>query len=59
MPSGIIKAVSWRNPPGQILLTAKDDKGVETVWGGRSLAKPLNSHHEIRNECSYFLQSLA
>jgi len=30
--SGIIKSVSWRNPHGQILLTSKDDKGVETVW---------------------------
>lgn len=30
--TGIIKSVSWRNPHGQILLTAKDAKGVETVW---------------------------
>jgi hypothetical protein len=30
--TGIIKSVSWRNPHGQILLTANDAKGVETVW---------------------------
>ena len=30
--SGVIKAVSWRNPHGQILLSVKDEKGVETVW---------------------------
>jgi hypothetical protein len=30
--SGIIKAVSWRNPHGQILLSVKDDTGRETVW---------------------------
>src|SRR5436190_3671827 len=30
--SGVVKSVSWRNPHGQILLSAKDDKGVETVW---------------------------
>jgi len=30
--TGIIKSVSWRNPHGQILLTAKDAKGVDTVW---------------------------
>ena len=30
--TGIIKSVSWRNPHGQILLSAKDSKGVETVW---------------------------
>ena len=30
--SGVIKSVSWRNPHGQILLTVKDAKGVETVW---------------------------
>ena len=30
--TGLIKSVSWRNPHGQILLTVKDAKGVETVW---------------------------
>jgi len=30
--SGVIKSVSWRNPHGQILLSVKDAKGVETVW---------------------------
>jgi hypothetical protein len=30
--TGVIKSVSWRNPHGQILLSVKDAKGVETVW---------------------------
>src|SRR5262245_45509484 len=30
--TGIIKTISWRNPHGQILLSVKDTKGVETVW---------------------------
>jgi hypothetical protein len=30
--SGVVKAVSWRNPHGQILLAVTDDKGRETVW---------------------------
>jgi len=30
--SGVIKLISWRNPHGQILLSVKDNKGVETVW---------------------------
>jgi hypothetical protein len=30
--TGLVKSVSWRNPHGQILLTVKDAKGVETVW---------------------------
>jgi Family of unknown function (DUF6152) len=30
--SGVIKSISWRNPHGQILLSVKDNKGVETVW---------------------------
>src|SRR6185369_16458369 len=30
--TGLIKSVSWRNPHGQILLTVKDPKGIETVW---------------------------
>jgi len=30
--TGVVRSVSWRNPHGQILLTVKDDKGVETVW---------------------------
>src|SRR5207253_1866818 len=30
--SGVVKSVSWRNPHGQILLSVKDSKGVETVW---------------------------
>src|SRR5688572_11709169 len=30
--TGIVKSVSWRNPHGQILLSVKDDKGVETIW---------------------------
>jgi hypothetical protein len=30
--SGVVRSVSWRNPHGQILLSVKDDKGVETVW---------------------------
>lgn len=29
---GVIKSISWRNPHGQILLSVKDSKGVETVW---------------------------
>jgi hypothetical protein len=29
---GVVKSVSWRNPHGQILLSVKDEKGVETVW---------------------------
>src|SRR6516225_4266142 len=30
--TGVVKAVSWRNPHGQILLAVKDEKGIETVW---------------------------
>jgi hypothetical protein len=30
--SGVVKAVSWRNPHGQILLSVKDEKGKETLW---------------------------
>ena len=30
--SGVVKSVSWRNPHGQILLSVKNDRGVETVW---------------------------
>src|SRR5262245_24180673 len=30
--TGVIKSVSWRNPHGQILLSVKDEKGVETIW---------------------------
>src|SRR5262245_46583145 len=30
--SGVVKSISWRNPHGQILLSVKDSKGVETVW---------------------------
>ena len=30
--SGVVKAVSWRNPHGQILLAVTDEKGRETVW---------------------------
>jgi len=30
--TGVVKSVSWRNPHGQILLSVKDAKGVETVW---------------------------
>src|SRR5215510_7374391 len=30
--SGVVRSVSWRNPHGQILLSVKDEKGVETVW---------------------------
>src|SRR6476620_11139371 len=30
--SGIVKSVSWRNPHGQILLSVKDEKGVDTTW---------------------------
>jgi len=30
--SGVVKSISWRNPHGQILLSVKDAKGVETVW---------------------------
>src|SRR5215475_7071493 len=29
--SGVVKSVSWRNPHGQILLSVKDEKGLETV----------------------------
>src|SRR6187399_3200163 len=30
--TGVVKSVSWRNPHGQILLSVKDEKGVETIW---------------------------
>jgi hypothetical protein len=30
--TGVIKAVSWRNPHGQILLSVTDASGKETVW---------------------------
>src|SRR5688572_3194395 len=30
--TGVVKAVSWRNPHGQILLAVRDEKGVETIW---------------------------
>jgi hypothetical protein len=30
--SGVVKALSWRNPHGQILLAVTDEKGRETVW---------------------------
>jgi hypothetical protein len=30
--SGVIKSISWRNPHGQILLSVKNNSGVETVW---------------------------
>src|SRR6187200_910177 len=30
--TGVVRSVSWRNPHGQILLSVKDEKGVETVW---------------------------
>jgi hypothetical protein len=30
--SGLVRSVSWRNPHGQILLSVKDAKGIETVW---------------------------
>ena len=30
--SGVVRSVSWRNPHGQILLSVKDEKGIETVW---------------------------
>jgi hypothetical protein len=30
--TGVVKSVSWRNPHGQILLSVRDEKGVETVW---------------------------
>src|SRR5262245_15480446 len=30
--SGVVKSVSWRNPHGQILLSVKDEKGIETIW---------------------------
>ena len=30
--SGVVKAISWRNPHGQILLAVTDEKGRETVW---------------------------
>src|SRR5678815_3918255 len=30
--SGVVKSVSWRNPHGQILLSVKNEKGLETVW---------------------------
>src|SRR5215510_8494859 len=30
--TGVVKSVSWRNPHGQILLSVKNEKGVETVW---------------------------
>src|SRR5688572_13248410 len=30
--TGVVRSVSWRNPHGQILLTVKDEKGVETIW---------------------------
>ena len=30
--TGVVKSISWRNPHGQILLSVKDEKGVETIW---------------------------
>jgi len=30
--SGVVKSLSWRNPHGQILLSVKNEKGIETVW---------------------------
>ena len=30
--TGVVKSVSWRNPHGQILLSVRDGKGVETIW---------------------------
>ena len=30
--TGVIKTISWRNPHGQILLTAKNADGTETEW---------------------------
>ena len=30
--TGVVRSVSWRNPHGQILLSVKDEKGVETIW---------------------------
>src|SRR5499427_3208540 len=30
--TGVVKSVSWRNPHGQILLSVKDEKGIETIW---------------------------
>src|SRR5204863_4748674 len=30
--SGLVRSVSWRNPHGQILLSVKNEKGIETVW---------------------------
>ena len=30
--TGVVKSVSWRNPHGQILLSVRDEKGVETIW---------------------------
>ena len=30
--TGVVRSVSWRNPHGQILLSVRDEKGVETVW---------------------------
>src|ERR1700694_2207701 len=29
---GVVRSVSWRNPHGQILLSVKDEKGIETIW---------------------------
>ena len=30
--TGVVKSVSWRNPHGQILLSVRNEKGVETIW---------------------------
>src|SRR5437016_14440778 len=30
--SGVVRSVSWRNPHGQVLLSVKDEKGIETIW---------------------------
>ena len=30
--TGVVRSVSWRNPHGQILLSVRDEKGVETIW---------------------------
>ena len=37
--TGVIKSVSWRNPHGQILLSVKDEKGVETVWDAETASR--------------------
>ena len=45
--TGVIKSVSWRNPHGQILLSVKDSKGVETVWDAETASISILRNREV------------